>query len=297
MTTRSRAELALFAATFIWGSTFVVVKASSEHISPSLFIALRFGIGTLIFALFLFKQLRTIQFQTCKKAVILGSMLGVGILLQNYGIYHTTASKAAFITGLMVIFTPVAQLILERRPPKIGNVVGIFIVTFGLYLLTSPSGSEINFGDVLVLISAVIFGVYIVYLDIFSKNENVLHLAFIQVSITTLIAVVVVPFETIIFTPNSQLLLSLLYLGVCVTIGTTYVQTRFQKDTTPTRAVIIFTIEPVIAAVLAYFVLNEILEITGIIGASLIVAGILFSEFSETISERFKLLFRKSESV
>ena len=117
MTTRSRAELALFAATFIWGSTFVVVKASSEHISPSLFIALRFGIGTLIFALFLFKQLRTIQFQTCKKAVILGSMLGVGILLQNYGIYHTTASKAAFITGLMVIFTPSALKVSSSKVP------------------------------------------------------------------------------------------------------------------------------------------------------------------------------------
>ncbi|MFZ4621358.1 MAG: DMT family transporter, partial [Bacteroidota bacterium] len=178
MTTRHRAELALFSTTFIWGSTFVVVKAASGTISPSLFIAARFGIGAVVFALLLFKHLRTIERATIKKGAILGLMLGAGILLQNHGLYQTTASKSAFITGLMVIFTPIAQLIIERRPPRLGNVIGIIVVTYGLYLLTSPTGSEINLGDILVLMSAAIFGVYIVYLDIFSRSENVLHLAF-----------------------------------------------------------------------------------------------------------------------
>jgi len=294
MTTRSRAELFLFATTFIWGSTFVVVKAGSENISSSLFIALRFGIGSLIFALFLAKKIKTITLQTYKKAFFLGLMLGVGILLQNQGIYHTTASKSAFITGLMVIFTPIAQLIIEHKAPKIGNLIGVVIVTYGLYLLTSPSGSEINYGDILVLIAAAIFGVFIVYLDIFSKTENVLHLAFLQVTIVTLIALVVVPFETIKFIPSTHLVFSLLYMGTLATVFTTYIQTRYQKDTTPTRAVIIFTIEPVIASVLAYFFLDELLGIVGIIGASFIVIGILISEFFDSLMAKF--LF-KNESV
>ncbi len=283
MTTRSRAELALFATTFIWGSTFVVVKAGEMHISPALFIALRFGIGALIFAAILFKQIRLISPSTWKKAAILGAMLGTGIILQNYGIYKTTASKSAFITGLMVIFTPIAQIVIERRPPKIGSVIGIVVVTFGLYLLTSPRGSEINGGDILVLISAVVFGIYIVYLDIFSKTENVLHIAFIQVLVTTVMASLAAPFEEIRFIPTTSLLLSLLYMGIFASVITTYIQTRYQKDTTPTRAVIIFTIEPVITAVLAYFILTEVLGFTGMIGAALIIAGILLSEFSDSI--------------
>ena len=290
MTTRHKAELFLFMTTFIWGSTFVVVKAGTENISSSLFIALRFGIGSLFFAVFLSRQLRSITAQTLKKAGILGLMLGVGILLQNYGIYKTTASKSAFITGLMVIFTPIAQLIIERRPPKLGNFLGIIVVTYGLYLLTSPSGSELNYGDSLVFISAIIFGVFIVYLDIFSKTENVLHLAFLQVTIVTLIALAVVPFENVQFIPSTQLILSLLYMGICATVFTTYIQTRYQKDTTPTRAVIIFTIEPVIASVLAYFVLNEVLGITGVIGAALIIVGILVSEFFDSFTS--KLFFK-----
>ncbi len=295
MTTRNRAELLLFATTFIWGSTFVVVKAGSESISSSLFIALRFGIGAVIFGVILFKQVRTITVQTLKRSVILGVMLGTGILLQNQGIYQTTASKSAFITGLMVIFTPIVQFILERRPPKIGNLAGIIVVTYGLYLLTSPTGSEINSGDILVLISAVIFGVYIVYLDIFSKTENVLHVASIQVTVTTLVAAIVVPFETIVFDPTPSLLLSILYMGICATVFTTYIQTRYQKDTTPTRAVIIFTIEPVITAVLAYFFLNEILGTAGVIGAALIVSGILISEFSDGIIRKLGFTFQPED--
>lgn len=295
MTTRSRAELFLFATTFIWGSTFVVVKAGSENISSSLFIVMRFGIGAVIFAIYLYKQLNAITIQTLKKSAILGSMLGVGILLQNQGIYITTASKSAFITGLMVIFTPIAQLIIERKAPKLGNLIGVIVVTYGLYLLTSPSGFEINFGDILVFISAIIFGIYIVYLDIFSKNENPLHLAFLQVTMTTITALIFVPFETIRFIPSTQLILSLLYMGICATVFTTYFQTRYQKDTTPTRAVIIFTIEPVIAAVLAYFVLGELLGIVGIIGASLIVVGILVSEFFDSLTAKY--LFKNKSVV
>jgi drug/metabolite transporter (DMT)-like permease len=287
MTVRTRAELLLFGTTFIWGSTFVVVKAGSEFISPSLFIALRFGIGALIFAFLLRDQFKNIRRSTLFKGVILGSMLGVGIVLQNYGIYETTASKAAFITGLMVIFTPIAQLLLERRAPKTGNIIGIVVVIIGLYLLTSPTGSGINFGDGLVLVSAAVFGIYIVYLDIFTKEENVLHLAFIQVTVTSLTACVTIPFEEIILIPNNQVIISLVYMGIMATVVTTYIQTRYQKDTTPTRAVIIFTVEPVITAVLAYYILSELLGIVGIIGALTIIIGILVSEFSDHFSKVF----------
>lgn len=296
MTVRTKAELLLFGTTFIWGSTFVVVKAGMEFVSPSLFVALRFGIGAVLFAILLRDQFTKITKSAITKGMLLGAMLGSGIVIQNYGIYATTASKAAFITGLMVIFTPVAQMLLLRRSPKAGNVIGIGIVIVGLYLLTSPTGSGVNFGDGLVLISAAIFGVYIVYLDMFTRDENVLHLAFIQVLVTSMTAWIMVPFEEVIFIPNDQLLMSMAYMGIFATVVTTYVQTRYQKDTTPTRAVIIFTIEPVITAVLAYFILNEILGMTGIFGAVTIVIGIFVSEFSDPLSKKIEFVAKRTEN-
>ncbi|MFA6540199.1 MAG: DMT family transporter [Bacteroidota bacterium] len=292
MNTRTKAELILFSTTFIWGSTFVVAKGVSEFVSPTFYIFLRFGIGAVLFLLFFFKELKGINSRTLKKGIILGGMLGTGVILQNIGIYQTTASKAAFITGLMVLFTPIAQFVLEKRPPNLFNGIGILIVTFGLYLLTSPEGSGINFGDILVLTAAMIFGIFIVYMDIFSKDENPFQLSFIQIASTSLVALIVLPFEPFHFSPESYLFyLLLVYMGFFATVVTTFSQTRFQKETTPTRAVIIFTVEPVIASILAYFFLQEIVGATGILGGILIIFGILLSEFSEGISKKFGLNF------
>lgn len=295
MTTRTRAELALLLTTFIWGSTFVVAKSAMNDVSPALFIALRFGIGAVLFALFLFRSIRMIPRSTVRRGIVLGLMLGAGIVIQNIGIYRTTASKAAFITGLMVIFTPLAQLVIERRAPKLGNILGVIVVTLGLYLLTSPGGSGISSGDLIVLVSALIFGIYIVYLDIVAKTENVLQLSFVQVTMTTVAGALVVPFESPYITFTNQIIASLLYMGICATVFTTYMQTRFQKDTTPTRAVIIFTIEPVITAVLSYFFLGEVLGTVAIAGAVLIVGGILVSEFSDSLLRLVGFVPQESE--
>ncbi len=281
MTSRKKAELVLLATTVIWGGTFVVMKLGFADISPFLFVAIRFTLGSIIFGLIFFPHLRSIRRSTIRKGAFLGALLGIGLVLQTYGLEITTASKSAFITGMMVVFTPVAQVFVGRRVPKPENVIGVVVVTAGLYFLTSPGGSGFNLGDALTLVGAFLFGFYIVYLDIYSKEEELFPLAFLQIVTTAVCGWILVPFETpqIHFTWN--LLRLFFYTALLATVITTYTQTRFQKDTTPTRAGILFTLEPVIAAVLAYFVLGEILGMLGIVGALLIVTGILISEFSD----------------
>ncbi len=281
MTSRKKAELVLLATTAIWGGTFVVMKLGFADVSPFLFVAIRFTLGSIIFGSFFFPRLHSIRRSTIRKGVILGVLLGAGLILQTYGLQITTASKSAFITGMMVVFTPAAQMFVGRRIPKPGNLIGVIVVTAGLYFLTSPSGSGFNLGDTLTLVAAFLFGFYIVYLDIYSKEEELLPLAFLQIAITAILGWILVPFEVpqIHFTWN--LLRLLFYTVFLATVVTTYTQTRFQKDTTPTRAGILFTLEPVISAVLAYFVLGEILGMLGMLGALLIVIGILISELSD----------------
>ncbi len=285
---RRRAELVLFATTFIWGGTFVIVKIGVESISPFLFVAVRFTIGSILFALIFFRRLFSIRWSAVWKGAVLGLLLSVGLALQTAGLQFTTASNSGFITGMMVVFTPLAQLVIERRMPKFGNILGVLIVTLGLYLLTSPGASGFNFGDLLVLIAAFLFGIYIVYLDIFTKEEETFSIAFTQTACTALVAWMLVPFETTHFVFNMNLVGILFYTGFLATVVTTYTQTRFQKDSTPTRAAIIFTFEPVLSAILAYVVLHEILGVTGIIGGALIIGGILLSELSDTWLARFR---------
>jgi drug/metabolite transporter (DMT)-like permease len=284
VTQKTRAELSLLAMTSIWGGTFPIVKIAMEHVSPILLIAIRFCIATVFLLLFFRRNIFPLPAGAITKGSILSLFLFIGFVAQNIGLTITTASKSAFITGLMVLFVPLLQVIVERRAPRFGNVLGVLIVVFGLYLLTSPEGSSLNAGDALTLVCAVLFAVYIVYLDVIAHDMTALQLLFVQMISTAVFAVATTAaFEETYFTLNVHSVGSLLYLTFLATLLTTYVQTRYQKDTTPTRAVVIFSIEPVIASFLSFLILGEILGPLGILGGALIIAGVLLSELSEGI--------------
>jgi drug/metabolite transporter (DMT)-like permease len=284
MNSRGRAEAILLAVTFIWGGTFTVVKVAMQEISPIFLIAVRFFIAALLVLLLFRRQIFPLSGSSIAKGTVLGSFLFLGFITQNIGLTITTASKSAFITGMAVVLVPLLQFIIERRAPKIGNVLGVCVVTVGLWLLTTPEGAAFNSGDALTLVCAVFFAIYIVYLDVVSREMRTSQLAFLQMVATgVLAAVATLLFETPQFTWSVRSLSLMAYLTLLATVLSIYVQTRYQKDTTPTRAVIIFSIEPVIAAGIAYLALGEELGAAGVVGAVLIIGGVVVSELSDGI--------------
>ncbi|MFN0158246.1 MAG: DMT family transporter [Bacteroidota bacterium] len=284
MTSKARAELILLATTIVWGSTFVVVKIGLEEFSAFLFVAIRFLLAALFFLLFFRKKIFPMSASVARKGSLLGLLLFIGFITQTIGLNHTTASKSAFITGMMVALVPLLQIFITRKPPKVGNIVGILLVVIGLLFLTSPEESAFNFGDAITIVCAVAFAVYIVYLDVVSREMTALQLTFLQIASNAVLATIgVFVFESVAFNTSFNAIAALLYLTIFATIITVFVQTNYQKDTTPTRAVIIFSIEPVIASVLAYFFLGEVLGPLGLLGGGLIVGGVLVSELSDSI--------------
>lgn len=284
---RARAETYLFLVTFVWGSTFIITKDLLGSIPPYAYIAIRFLTGALLFGAFAFKALRRWNLRTFRHGAVLGILLFAGFALQTVGLQTSTASKSAFITGLMVVFTPLWQVVLERRIPKPGSIVGVVLVTFGLYLLTSPTGAGIAFGDVLTIGCAASFGLYIVYLDIYSQGDSVEQLTFAQfVSAGVLGTILTVATETQSFVISTTGFVQLAYLTVFATVVALYVQTKYQRYSTPTRSAIIFSLEPVLAAVFAYVIAREVLGATGWVGGGIILAGLLVSELSDKIFVR-----------
>lgn len=284
MKSRTKAELLLLSCTLIWGGTFTVTKTGLEDVSPMLFVAIRFVIATLLFLPFVARGLRSMSGVTFRGGTLIGFLLLVGFIAQTIGLQYTTASKSGFITGLLVVFTPLFQIIFSRQLPKVGNVIGVVLVTAGLYLLTSPEGSEFNLGDLLTLLCAAMFGLYIVFLDIYTREGDVRQIAFLQFAVTALGAVFgAVVFEEMVLRQSGELVWGIAYLSLLATLYTLTIQTKFQKETTPTRAAIIFSVEPVFAAVIAYFVLGETIGLLGVVGGGIIVLGLLVSELSDVI--------------
>ncbi len=284
MTSKTRAETALLSMTLIWGGTFPIVKLTMAFVSPVLLVAIRFSLAALILLLVFRKRIFPLPPGAVGKGSVLALFLFLGFVAQNIGLTVTTASKSAFITGLMVLFVPLLQFVIERKPPKIGNIVGIVVVVGGLWLLTSPAGAALNSGDALTLLCALLFAVYIVYLDVISRDMSALQLLFMQMAATSVYALIATfGFEDVYFVYDTTAIAGVVYLTLCATLLTTYVQTRYQKETTPTRAVVIFSIEPVVAAILSYFILGEVLGTAGVIGGGLIIGGVLLSELSDNI--------------
>jgi drug/metabolite transporter (DMT)-like permease len=191
---------------------------------------------------------------------------------------------------MLVPLTPIVHYFaqhffdVKKRLLRIGNIIGVICAAVGLYLLTSPTGSSFNIGDALNLACAFFFAAFIVYLDTVPEETDKLQMTFIQFLVCGVVGVLFAfAFEDIRVSYTAETITGFLYLVVFATVITMWIQNRFQGDTTPTRAAVIFAMEPVVAAILAYIVRNEIIGIVGVIGGVIIVTGLILSEFSEEI--------------
>ncbi|PLX23196.1 MAG: hypothetical protein C0600_15545 [Ignavibacteria bacterium] len=274
-----RADRYLLAITLIWGSTFSVTKIALLDLSPMLLQGSRFFVAALMVGMYTWKDIKTTSPRSLRAGLVLGFLLGLGFALQTVGLVHTTASKAGFLTGTMVVFTPLLQLVIERRRPSIGNTIGVIIVGVGLYMFTSPAGGNFNYGDLLVFLCAIVFAFYIVYLDVFTKEHFDREIVFYQFVVTAVIGFAAWPFfepaKTAFTLPSVGAILYLSFFASTVAI---FVQSKYQRETTPTKAAIIFTMEPVFAALIAFFVLGEIMSLVEALGAAVMFGGLMFSE-------------------
>ncbi len=287
-------EIALLFNTLIWGGTFALIKNAFNDISPLLFLGLRFSIAALIFLPFVYASLKKTNKQTLLAGSVLGFFYFAGFTAQSLGLNLTTATKSGFITGTFVVFIPILQLIIEKRKPKWFNIVSVLLVLVGLILLSSKGentfhflkqlGADFNIGDLLTLLCALLFAFQVVYVDVFTKKYDYLPMVFIQLLLTGAGGFVLsfvfsfTSLETIRFTFNTTVVTAILYTAIFASIIATVIQLKFQKFVTPTKAGIIFSIEPIFAAIFAYFLLSEKISNFGLIGCVLIFIGLIVSE-------------------
>ncbi|MDQ6891065.1 MAG: DMT family transporter [Acidobacteriota bacterium] len=291
-TSRSlRADAVLVGVTLVWGTSFVVVKNAFAGSPPLQFLFWRFLIATAILAPVVLRRPRTPGL--VRDGVIVGALLAGGMCLQVLGVPSTTASKAAFLTGLSVVMTPFAAYLRSRKLPSLENAAGVALAGAGFVLLTFPAdGAHFNRGDALVFGCGLVFAFYIVELAERSSRHDAVWLTLLQVGIVAIVAgLASLALRAPVFAALAEgsaehrpvvwegtFLWSVLYLGSAGTVGTFFGQTWAQARMSATHAAILFALEPVFAAILAAWVLGDRLGGRGIAGALLVLAGIVVSE-------------------
>lgn len=266
-------RLALLLSTLIWGATFPATKAVLDQVPPLSFLFLRFLLGTLsvvgVFAL-LGKRLQFDR-DMLRNSVIATAWLFLGYLLQTVGLQDTTASNSAFITALYVVLVP---LFLRRRGWRVW--LSAVLATIGLWLLVRPTVT-VNQGDALTLGCAAAFAAHIACLERFTRVGDsasffVWQLLFVTAAL--LPAMVWEAPEPSVFTPSAVLLVGLLVTGLLAT-GAFAVQIWAQRFLPAQQVALLFALEPVYAAWLAWWFLGERLDAAGWLGGGIILGAVV----------------------
>jgi drug/metabolite transporter (DMT)-like permease len=286
---RVRAELALAGITVIWGTTFVIVKSALADVSTFLFLALRFSLAAIVLAFIYRKAVRR---AALGPGLLAGGLLFTAYVFQTLGLELTTASKSAFLTGLSIPLVPLVSSLVYRNKPRLVEVAGIVVATFGMMLMTFPGVANtgaatmpfaIGRGDLLSFLCAVTFALHIVVIAHFSPIMGFESLAVIQIAVAAVAGLVLSPFaEPVRFHLTTGTVVAVLVTGLLATAVAFTTMAWAQQYTSATRAALIFALEPVVAWLTSYVLTGETMAFRGKVGASAILAGILLVELTRS---------------
>jgi drug/metabolite transporter (DMT)-like permease len=274
-----QADLALVLVALIWGSTFVIVKGELDRIGPMALIALRFSFAFAAMVLVTRASLLRMGRRQLCAGLLIGVFLFGGFALQTVGLGYTTASKAAFITGLCVVMAPLfARAFLgHRSSPQ--ALLGVALATTGLGLLTLTANLTLATGDLLVLGCAACFALHIVAISRFAPSMDTMALTTVQIGFVGAAGfVAMLLLEPAPALPEPGTFVAAAFLGIVATAFAFSVQNRVQVFTTPTHTGLMFSLEPVFAAMFAYMLIGERLTEQQLIGCGLMLTGMVAAE-------------------
>lgn len=290
----SKNSLLLFIAAIIWGVAFVAQSAGMDYVGPYTFNTVRSLLGgvVLIPCIFFLNRINSrqeasdIALPEDKPKDLLVGGLTCGFLmfvftsLQQVGIMYTTVAKAGFITTLYIIIVPILGIFLKR---KVGLTIwlSVIIALMGLYLLCIKGSFSISKGDFLILLCSLTFSMHIMVVDYFTKKISGTKLSCIQFFVAGgLSAVLMFLYEEPNLSSICAAWLPIAYAGI-LSCGVAYTfQIIGQKNTDPTIASLILSLESVISVLAGWVLLGEKLSVRELTGCILMFAAILLAQIN-----------------
>ena len=276
-------SLLLLLTATIWGSAFVAQSVGMEHVGPFTFTFSRSMIGGMVLLPCILLLGKWKKGFATKVEWIGGICCGIALCVasnfQQVGMQYTTVGKAGFITALYVVLVPIFGIFMKKRVSRlIWGCVAVSVA--GLYLLCIPEGAFVlAFGDLLVLLCAVLFSVHILVIDYFSPKGDGVVISCIQFFTCGILSGI-----PVLFLENPSVgsmwdaKWAILYAGV-LSSGVAYtLQVVAQKNVNPTVASLIMCLESVVAVLAGWMILGEEMSVREIIGCVLMFAAIVVAQ-------------------
>lgn len=279
MEKRTLGRLALLGCTFLWGTSFVVLKNALDDMPTLWILAIRFTGAAALMALFGVGRWKQLDRGYWKGGAVMGVFLAVAYIIQTYGLVYTTPGKNAFLTATYCVLVPFLWWIFRRQRPDGWNLFAAAICFVGMGLVSVQEHFTVNVGDLITIGCGLFYGLHIVATSVHSEGRDPLLLTMVQFCFAALVCWVLAPFaEPFPASVPASTWLSIAYLCVMCTGVCFLLQTIGQKHTPASEVAIILTLESVFGAVISVLFYHERLSAQVLAGFALIFLAVLISE-------------------
>ena len=273
--------LGLLATTAVWGGAFLVMKDSLVRQDVYSFLASRFILAAAFMFIYKPKSLTGLDRKFVKRAILIGILLCSGFIFQTFGLTQTTVSNTGFITGLYLVFTPlISWLILKREIFKV-QWLAVLVATIGLYLI-SFNGISVGIGEILVLISALLFAGQIVALGEWSDGENTYALTLIQILVSAVIFFALSLKDGFQLPPDNAVWSAVFYTAFFATFLGFLIQTKAQSVMSATVAGVLLAMETPFALFFGLYFDNDPITLRIISGGTLVLIAMALVIWSDS---------------
>lgn len=298
MKTQLKADLMLIVVTLCWGISYYLIDVSLADMDSFTLNAHRFLGAFFVAGIFAFQKLKTVNKTTLQYSFLIGTVLIFVYSGATFGVKYTTLSNSGFLCALTVIFVPMLEMILFKKKPHRKIIIAVTMSLIGIMLLTLKDDFSFNMGnlkgDIFCIVGAIAYAVDLILTEKAVSHEKVdaFQLGVFQLGVTgAYMLVLAFIFEQPHLPTSPRIFISVAFLSIFCTGLAFIVQAIAQQYTTAAHVGIIFTLEPVFAGVVAFFLAGEVLSIKSYIGAVIMIAALFVTEAD------FKNLGRKKEAA
>lgn len=264
----------------IYGLGNPLTKIAFESITPFWSLAIRFSIAFLVFILF-FRRRIIESLNSVRPGVYLPASvcMAAAYITCNLALNWTSATNVGFLMSLPVIFAPILAWLVYKVKYRLIHIPIQIAVVAGLYLLCYDGEAFVfGKGEVTALITAFSISGALVFGEESLKQLDALAISSTQAGITALISL---PCALIFESSNvlSQVTMPawtvVLYLAIFCTNIAYMLQNSALKHISAASVSMLQCTQPILTAVISYFLLNEKLSTEGIVGAAIIIICII----------------------
>ena len=273
--------LGLLATTAVWGGAFLVMKDSLVRQDVYSFLASRFILAAAFMFIYKPKSLTGLDRKFVKRAVLIGLLLCSGFIFQTFGLTQTTVSNTGFITGLYLVFTPLISWILLKREIFKVQWLAVLVATIGLYFI-SFNGISFGIGEILVLISALLFAGQIVALGEWSDGENTYALTLIQILVSAVIFFALSLKDGFQLPPDNAVWSAVFYTAFFATFLGFLIQVKAQSIMSATVAGVLLAMETPFALFFGLYFDNDPITLRIISGGTLVLIAMALVIWSDS---------------